>query len=443
MNKRTLTSFAVIIILLTGLIYSCNTPSGKDQLKEGFITPPDSARPGVYWYFMDGNLDRDAMTADLESMKKVGIGYVLFLEVNVGVPRGKVDFLSEEWQELYKHAVNEAERLGIRVILGSGPGWAGSGGPWVTPEQSMSHMVATDTTVTGPSVFNAYLSVPLPRTPFFGEGSLTPKLKEIRDNWYKDVVTLAFPSEDVPLIIDRADEKALYYRAPFTSVEGVLPYIPSKAVYDAKKGKPINQSQIIDISAYLESDGRLNWTVPAGKWTIMRFGLRNNGAVTRPAPDPGLGFESDKFDTASFDAHYDAYVGKLIKKVKPSKNKNGAGWTMIHIDSWEMGSQNWSPNFREEFMKRRGYDPEPLLPVYTGLAIRSIELSERFLWDVRQTSNELIVENHAKRFKDLGKRNNFRLSIEPYDMNPAADLDLGGVADVPMCEFWSDGFGYN
>jgi hypothetical protein len=443
MNKRTLTSFAVIISLLTGLIYSCNTPSGKDQLKEGFITPPDSARPGVYWYFMDGNLDRDAMTADLESMKKAGIGYVLFLEVNVGVPRGTVDFLSEEWQELYKHAVNEAERLGIRLILGSGPGWAGSGGPWVTPEQSMSHMVATDTTVTGPSVFNAYLSVPVPRTPFFGEGSLTPKLKQIRDNWFKDVVTLAFPAEDVPLIIDRADEKALYYRAPFTSVEGVLPYIPSKAVYDAKKGKPINQSQIIDISAYLESDGRLNWTVPAGKWTIMRFGLRNNGAVTRPAPDPGLGFESDKFDTASFDAHYDAYVGKLIKKVNPSKNKNAAGWTMIHIDSWEMGSQNWSPNFREEFMKRRGYDPEPLLPVYTGLAIRSIELSERFLWDVRQTSNELIVENHAKRFKDLGKRNNFRLSIEPYDMNPAADLDLGGVADVPMCEFWSDGFGYN
>ena len=110
-------------------------------VKEGFINPPDSARPGVYWYFMDGNLDREAMTADLESMKKAGIGYVLFLEVNVGVPRGKVDFLSEEWQELYKHAVKEAERLGIRIVLGSGPGWAGSGGPWVTPAQSMTHLL--------------------------------------------------------------------------------------------------------------------------------------------------------------------------------------------------------------------------------------------------------------------------------------------------------------
>ena len=66
-------------------------------------------------------------------------------------------------------------------------------------------------------------------------------------------------------------------------------------------------------------DGTLEWEVPPGKWTIMRFGKRNNGAVTRPAPAPGLGFEADKFDTASFNAHYDAYIGKLIKKVQPQK----------------------------------------------------------------------------------------------------------------------------
>ena len=123
---------------------------------------------------MDGNLDRAAMTADLESMKQAGIGYVLFLEVNVGVPRGKVDFLTEEWQELYKHAVREAERLGIRIVLGSGPGWAGSGGPWVTPSQSMTHLVASDTTITGPAEFKGILSTPKPRKPFFGEESLTP-----------------------------------------------------------------------------------------------------------------------------------------------------------------------------------------------------------------------------------------------------------------------------
>jgi hypothetical protein len=383
------------------------------------------------------------MTADLESMKQAGIGYVLFLEVNVGVPRGKVNFLTEEWQDLYKHAVRESERLGIRIVLGSGPGWAGSGGPWVSPAESMTHLVSSDTLVTGPAEFSGHLSVPKPRKPFFGEESLTPGLKKIRDNWYEDVVVLAFPTPETEYRIEGIDEKALYYRAPYTSQPGVLPFIPAPADFSEKAGAAIDQAEIINITDKLNKDGSLNWKIPSGKWTIMRFGKRNNGAVTRPAPAPGLGFEADKFDTASFNSHYNTYAGKLISKVQPAISKTGGGWTMIHIDSWEMGSQNWSPQFREEFTKRRGYDPLLYLPVYSGRIVNSLELSERFLWDLRQTSSELIVENHAGHFKDLGKRSGFRLSVEPYDMNPSADLDLGGVADVPMCEFWSDGFGFN
>ena len=442
MNKTNIFLY-LIIIAISGLPFSCSDNGMKDQLKKGFINPPDSSKPGVYWYFMDGNINREAMTADLESMKEAGIAYVVFLEVNVGVPRGKVDFLSEEWQDLYKHSVREAERLGIRIILGSGPGWAGSGGPWVTPAQSMTHLVASETVVTGPSEFKSILPVPLPMKPFFGEESLTPALKKLRDDWYEDVVVLAVPTPAGSSRILNVDEKALYYRAPYTSQPGVLPYIPEPSDGNEMPGSAIDQSRILDLTDRLKKDGSLEWTVPDGKWTILRFGKRNNGAVTRPAPDPGIGFEADKFDTASFDDHYNKYIGKLLNKVQPEKNKTGGGWTMIHIDSWEMGSQNWSPHFREEFIKRRGYDPIFFLPTYKGLIVNSTEISERFLWDLRQTSNELIIENHAGRFKELGRRNGFRLSVEPYDMNPASDLDLGSVADVPMCEFWSDGYGFN
>ncbi len=431
------------VFLILYLILSSCTGNRKDLLKESFVNPPDTARPGVYWYFMDGNLNREAMTADLESMKKAGIGYVLFLEVNVGIPRGKVDFLSEEWQELYKHAVEEAERLGIRIILGSGPGWAGSGGPWVKPEQSMTHLVSSSVTVEGPVKFKGKLPVPENKKPFFGEESLTPELKKIRDEWYEDIAVIAFQENGTSERIEGTDEKALYYRAPYTSQPGVLPYIPASATYKGNTGMAIDPDQVVRIPGRLHKDGTLEWEVPPGKWTIMRFARRNNGAVTRPAPAPGLGFEADKFDTASFDAHYDTYVGKLIRKAIPSQDKSAGGWTMIHIDSWEMGAQNWSPRFMEEFKTRRGYSIIPFLPVYSGRIVGSREISERFLWDLRQTSNELIIENHAGRFKELGKRSGFRLSIEPYDMNPAADLDLGAVADVPMCEFWSDGLGFN
>jgi hypothetical protein len=105
-----------------------------------------------------------------------------------------------------------------------------------------------------------------------------------------------------------------------------------------------------------------------------------------------------------------------------------------------MGAQNWTGAFREEFRKRRGYDLLPYLPAVTGRPVGSLETSERFLWDLRQTANELVLENHALRLKALGRRDGFRLSIEPYDMTPCADMTLGTAADVPMGEFWRYGF---
>ena len=170
-----------------------NELKGKlNILRQGFVTPPDSTRPGVYWYFMDGNISRKGMTEDLEAMKKAGIGSVIFLEVNVGIPRGPVTFLSEEWQDLFTHAVREAERLGISLTLGSGPGWAGSGGPWVEPAQSMQHLVASDTIVTGPVNLKTHLSKPIPKKPYFGYGALTDSLRKKWENYYRDVAVLAF-----------------------------------------------------------------------------------------------------------------------------------------------------------------------------------------------------------------------------------------------------------
>ncbi|HCR90053.1 MAG TPA: glycosyl hydrolase [Prolixibacteraceae bacterium] len=434
--------FVITGIAISLLIASCKV-SETGQLKEGFVNPPDAARPGVYWYFMDGNLSREAITADLKSMKKAGIGNVLFLEVNVGVPRGPVDFLSDQWQDLFKHAVKEAERLGIEFTLGSGPGWAGSGGPWVKPEQSMRHLVASEITVKGPAEFNGQLKKPDPRMPYFGERALTESLKKEWKDYFQDKFVLAFPTPKAENRIADSDEKALYYRAPYTSTPKVKPLLPAPAAFTEIPGATIDQNKIVDLTDKLQADGKLHWQVPEGNWTILRFGLRNNGAVTRPAPRPGLGFECDKFDTAHFNAHFDAYMGKLLQKTGLRKEGASGGWTMIHIDSWEMGAQNWSDHFREKFIKRRGYDPFLYLPAYLGKIVGSVEQSERFLWDVRQTSMELVLENHAGHFKELGRRYGLKLSIEPYDMNPASDLDLGAIADVPMCEFWSKGFGFN
>ncbi len=411
------------------------------DLEVGFGHPPDSARPWVYWFVMDGNLSREGITADFEALKRAGIGGVIFMEVDVGIPRGTVKFMSPEWRRLFKHAVAEAERLGLRITLNAGPGWTGSGGPWVKPEQSMQHIVASSVEVTGPRRFEEVLQRPQRRPAFFGDGQLPGELEKAKNEFYRDVMVLAFPTPAGKQRINDIDEKALYMRAPYSSQPGVKPRLPSLASYPALPAEAVvAPDRILDLTKQMSTDGRLGWDVPEGKWTILRFGRTSNGAGTRPAPLPGLGLECDKMDQAALDAHFDAFIGTLLREVGPRKESAESGWNMLHIDSWDMGAQNWTSAFREEFRRRRGYDPMRYLPAVTGRVVDSLEVSERFLWDLRQTSQELMIENHAEHLKALGRRHGFGLSIEPYDMMPCADMSFGAVADVPMCEFWLYGF---
>ncbi len=438
---------AALMGLFLGLLTVLPSAFGEDRrfgddMVGDFLAPPVSARPWVYWFFMDGNLSREGITADLEAMHRAGVGGCIIMEVDVGVPRGPVRFMSDEWRELFRHAVREAERLGIQLTLNAGPGWTGSGGPWVKPEQSMQHLVASETNVVGPAVIDWVLPRPMPRPPFFGEGGLPSELEKARKEFCLDVAVLAFPMPKGGGRILDIEEKALYIRAPYSSQPGVRPYFLSSAEYPAlSSDECVDRKRIVDLTSRLSADGRLNWSVPEGHWTILRFGRTSTGQNTRPAPQPGLGLESDKFDRAALDAHFGAFVGKLLEVVG-SPNKHGAGWTMLHIDSWEMGAQNWTARFREEFQRRRGYDPLPYLPVMTGRVVDGLEVSERFLWDLRQTAQELVIENHARRLRELAHKHGMGLSIEPYDMNPCADLSLGGEADVPMCEFWARGYGF-
>ncbi len=419
----------VLAVLM--LVFSSCTKESADGLKETFKNPPEASKPGVYWYFMDGNLSREEMTKDLESMKEAGINNLIFLEVGIGVPRGSVDFMSEEWQEMFVHAVREAERLGIRILLGAGPGWCGSGGPWVKPEESMKHLVFSQTDVEGGGKVDVQLPIPEQRSTVW---------HNMKNPYYEDVTAYAIPRLVKPLIGD-INEKALYERDPYSSKPNVKPYLPSLSRYDEPpKDSVLEQEDILNVSEYINEDGRLVWDAPPGDWTIIRMGKRVTGASTRPSPEPVIGLECNKLDSNAFKHHLKNYTDVLLEKTAP--RKEGVGWTGFHMDSWESGAQNWTEGIVEEFKKRRGYDPEPWFPAYTGRAVESVEATERFLWDLRQTCKELLLENHAEFGKRYAHKNGLELTIEPYDMNPAGDLDLGSVADVIMAEFWSKRFGY-
>lgn len=414
------------------------TVASAADLEAEFRNPPHPAKPWVYWINMDGHLTREGITADFEAMKRAGIGGMIYMDVDVGVPRGKVPFMSHTWQENFKHAVLECERLGLEFTTITGPGWTGTGGPWVKAEESMQHLVPVSVNAKGPSKFNQVLPKPQPRVSGYHRKQ-TPQMRKQLAEFYEDVAVYAFPRRD-PLIED-VDEKALFIRNPYTSMKGVRPYLPSPASYpEPDTSKVIDPKNIVDLTDRLQPDGRLQWDVPAGEWTILRMGRRSSGANTRPAPAAGLGFESNKFDKKALESHFEAYFDPLLKRIGPRPKDRKTGFTGVDADSWEMSSQNWTPGFREEFKKRRGYDPWPYFPAYSGRVVRSREVTERFLWDVRMTCQELLLANHMAHMKELCHERGLKLAIEPYDMNPCNDLDLGSFADIPMGEFWLNNF---
>jgi hypothetical protein len=389
------------------------------QLARDFAVPPDSARPWVYWFWKNGNITREGITADLEAMQKAGIGGFILMEVSLTTPKGPVEFFSPAWRELFRHMIGEAARLGIQVSVSSAPGWTGSGGPWVAPEQSMQKITAAEAKAAGPRRFEGVLPQP-------------PVVR----GFYADVAVLAFPTPPKPARTADIEEKALYRRGPYTSMPKIRPAFAPQVKFEALgPDQVIDRNRIVDLSDRMDLSGRLAWDIPAGEWTIVRYGRTSTGQTNRPSPLEGL--ECDKLDKRALDDHFRAFTAKLVEDAGPH-----AGKTLVatHLDSWEVGAQNWSAGFRDEFRRRRGYDPVPWLPALEGRVIESAEMTERFLWDFRQTLSETMTDNHTRHMSRLAKQAGLWLSIEPYDMNPCDDMTLGSPADVPMCEFWSGHF---
>lgn len=425
-------------LLPTALIFgTLLSVAGGATLEDEFRNPPDTARLWVYWT-QNGHYCLESVTADLEAMKKAGIGGVLRMDCSVGQVPGGSPFLGGKWRKQFVHSVHECERLGLEFTAITGPGWTGTGGPWIKAEQSMQHLVPASVTAKGPARFDQELPLPQPQVSKYHRNQ-TPQMQKEISEFYRDVAVFAFPRRE-PVIGD-IQEKALFIRNPYTSMKGVRPYLPSPASYPAAKAaQVIDPKTIVDLTGQLQADGRLTWDVPPGEWTIVRLGVRCTGANTRPAPAAGLGLESDKFSKQALAAHFEAYFDPLLKAIGPRPKDRKVGFVALDADSWEMSSQNWTPTFREEFKKRRGYDPWLYFTTYTGCVVGSREQTERFLWDVRNVCQDLLLENHAAELQALCHRRGLRLMIEPYDMNPAGDLDLGSYADFPAGEFWFDHF---
>ncbi len=545
---------------------------GEDSLEARFRAPPDAARPWVYWFWMAGNITREGITADLEAMREVGIGGCLIMHVKLGdignyklgemPPDGPVVFMSDEFRELFQHALREADRLGMKIDMNNADGFTGSGGPWVPVERSMKKLVWTETHVHGGERLSVLLPQPETVLDFYREVAVVafPRQQSLGEQMKAGGATFSSPASKFdpawlldgnprtravlrPQGPDRPPRLLCSFSRPYTadtlvlraasvgrgapvatlevSDDGTtfrrvgklsLKWYPAAAsntirfdactaryfrlsfdpraahvavgevslgrsnkvhywepkagftrygewgggagLYTDRKitatGGPdaknsprsatgteaIPAGKVFDLSASMNQGGRLAWQAPEGEWTILRIGYTSTGIKNHPASKGGHGLECDKLRAEGAEAAFDGMLKKLIADSGPL---GGRSFSHAHIDSWEVGIQNWTEGMAEAFKARNGYDLTPFYPLLVaGHAVQSNDASERFLWDLRRTLLGMMADNYLGRMQSLCHEHGLKFSSEAggrqtFLHNPVYLLTR---SDLPMGEFW-------
>lgn len=133
------------------------------ELEQGFLNPPDSAKPQAWWHWLNGNVTKEGITADLEWMHRAGIAGMQMIDANLGTPQfldQRLVWMTPEWKDAFRHAANEAHRLGLEMGMEAAGGWSETGGPWVKPQAAMKKIVWSETLVEGPRKFSGVLRHP-------------------------------------------------------------------------------------------------------------------------------------------------------------------------------------------------------------------------------------------------------------------------------------------
>jgi hypothetical protein len=406
-KKTTILLSGILLCLMSCTPKATNKDVTLAQLRDGFNNPPKEAQVCTWWHWLDGNVTREGITADLEAMHRVGIHEATLFNGGMGFPQGPIEYMSDEWLTLFQHAASEAKRLDMELSFHNGPGWSSSGGPWIKPEDAMQTVTWSERQVEGGRT--VCLVIPKPT---------------IRHEYYQDIAVLAFPTPASAQRIDDLNNKTLANNAFSRHLMPSLNEIPDSAV--------VRLADIVDLTSQMQPGGTLQWDAPTGQWTILRIGFTPTGMTNHPALAGGNGLECDKMSRKALDAFWASGIQPIIDKLGPLV---GSGLTGSLIDSYEVGCGNWTLGFEKEFKARRHYDILPYLPAMAGYYIESGPVAERFLWDLRLTVGELMAENYYDYFAELCHKHGMRFLTEPYE-GPFNALEIGRKADVPMSEFW-------
>lgn len=200
----------------------------------------------------------------------------------------------------------------------------------------------------------------------------------------------------------------------------------------------VSKEKIRNLTAQVSSEGVLVWDAPPGDWVILDSGMAPTGVQNHPSSPEGRGLEADKMNRAVARAHFDAFIGEVLRRV-PSEERRAL--KRVVADSYETGSQNWTDGFDAKFRAVYGYDAAPWLPVLTGRIVGSADRSERFLWDLRRLVADSVATEYVGGLREACRPHGLELWLENYGHwgFPGEFLKYGGESDRIGGEFWVTG----
>lgn len=362
------------------------------------------AKPWTRWWWLGNILEEDALRSAMEQYAAAGLGGLEITPI-YGV-RGREEaflpYLSAEFMERLAFVLEEGKRLGLGIDMATGTGWP-FGGPWIEGDAASQYLahrtwkLDTGGTLRDPVRFTQQplVRVAGPRQVAIGE--------------------LIEPIAANPDLQDLALDQVRF--------EKELPLVALIAVSSA--------GATLDLTSRVDAGGRLDWTAPAGAWTLYGLFQGWHGKMVERAGPGGEGWVIDHFSSKAL-AGYLRVFDEAFARV----DGGGVGLRAFFNDSYEVddavGNADWTPRFLAEFRARRGYDLLTQLPALFGDS-DDAGIGSRVLSDHRETISDLLLERFTEPWREWAHARGAIIRNQAHG-SPANILDLYAASDIPEQE---------
>jgi hypothetical protein len=384
----------ILFFILSGLT------SGHKEIKPSWPGITNESKPWVRWWWMGNAVDSAGLKVNIGDLKDAGFGGMELTSIYgvKGYEDKFIQFESPEWMKMLGFTLGEAARQGMGLDVASAPSWP-FGGSWVDDEIACKYLAIKKIKLsTGQKIVEPIEFTEQPYIKTFG-GKI-------------DISEVKNPISSNTNLKNLALDQVRFARK--------LPLVVLMAY--GTNGQKFYLNDKVNMYGFLD------WQAPMGDWTIYAAFQGWHGKQVERASPGGEGNVVDHFSaeaTKKYLAHFD----------EAAKNIDVSGIRAFFNDSYEVddsyGMSDWTPDFFEKFIKRRGYDLRNFLPAL--FYDDSTEINNRVHCDFQETLSDLLLEDFTRTWAAWAKQHHAQIRNQAHG-SPANILDLYAASGIPETE---------